>query len=77
MRIEDGREEDENNVRSNMTKMIEIKISKPNGDLKHVAYHLNFYEKYVHHTQWKCDHHSNTPTTKVSEWFDDDGDGKG
>ena len=50
MRIEDGREVDENNVGSSMTKMIEIKISSPNRDLKHVAYHLNFYEKYVHHT---------------------------
>ena len=53
MRIEDGREVDENNVGSSMTKMIKKKISNPNGDLKHVAYNLNFYEKYEHHTQWK------------------------
>ena len=50
VRIEDGREEAENNVGSSMTKMIEIKISNPNGDLKHVAYHLNFYENYAHYT---------------------------
>ena len=74
MRIEDGREATENNGDST-TKMIKIKISNPNGDLKHVAYHLIFYEKYVHYTQWKDDHHSNTPMTKASEWFDDDGKG--
>ena len=53
MRIEDGREEAGNNVGSSMTKMIKKKISNLNGVLKHVAYHLNLYEKYVHHTQWK------------------------
>ena len=46
VRIEDGREEAENNVGSSTTKMIKIKISNPNG----VAYHLHFYEKYAHYT---------------------------
>ena len=50
VRIEDGREEAENNVGSSTTKMIEIKISNPNGDVRHVAYHLHFYEQYVHYT---------------------------